>query len=379
MRVLLNLSALGDQTEDFAFLDNVDFALLGNVFDDVVAYQFTTDTTHLAAFGGTNFAFINGVPVSGTVTGMALTNGSLADGLGGQELVALMSGISVSAIDLAKAVASTSSADDSELFLKVFAGNDRFDLSEGDDIAFGQGGADKMFGNGGKDFLIGGTGNDSLSGGLGDDGLEGGTGADKLLGGGGFDTAFYSGEAAGQLIDLGLKTKQANGDTLNSIEALVGSKFGDLFTAAATGSSLFGEAGSDTLLGRKGADILDGGLGQDRLAGDAGKDTFVFDVAAGINNSDLIGDFKSGTDKIALSAAIFGKLPLVGGHLAPSAFVSGTSVTAAQDASDRLVYNKNTGVLLFDADGVGGKAALVVCQLGDGLHPTLTAADIILI
>jgi len=37
---------------------------------------------------------------------MALTNGSLADGLGGQELVALISGFSVSTSDLAKAVAS---------------------------------------------------------------------------------------------------------------------------------------------------------------------------------------------------------------------------------------------------------------------------------
>jgi Ca2+-binding RTX toxin-like protein len=376
---LLDLSALGELTDDFAFLDNVDFALLGNVFEDVAAYQFTTDTAHLAAFGGTDFAFINGIPVSGTVTGMALTNGSLADGLGGQELVALISGFSVSTSDLAKAVASTSSKDDVALLTKMFAGADRFDLSEGNDFAFGLGGADKMFGNGGNDILIGGTGNDSLSGGNGNDGLEGGKGEDKLLGGGGFDTAFYDGEAAGQLIDLGLKTKQANGDTLSSIEALVGSKFGDVFTAAATGSSLFGEAGSDTLFGRKGADILDGGLGQDSLTGGAGKDVFVFDDAAGLKNADLITDFKRGSDKIGLSSTIFGKLAQVDGHLAPSAFVSGAMISAAQDASDRLIYNTTSGVLLFDPDGTGSKAAQVLCQLGLDLHPALTAADIVLI
>jgi len=79
---------------------------------------------------------------------------------------------------------STSSKDDVALLTKMFAGADRFDLSEGNDFAFGLGGADKMFGNGGNDILIGGTGNDSLSGGNGNDGLEGGKGEDKLLGGG---------------------------------------------------------------------------------------------------------------------------------------------------------------------------------------------------
>ncbi|MEI6640765.1 MAG: calcium-binding protein [Novosphingobium sp.] len=381
MTAMLDLSALGTSAEDFDFLDNVNFALLGNVFQDVAAYQFTAGTTQLAAFGGRNFSFINGVPVSGTVTGIALTEGSLADGLDGQSLSVLITGLSVSTIDIAKAVASASSADDAVVLSKIFAGNDRFDLSQGDDVAFALGGADRMFGNGGNDTLLGGAGNDSLFGGAGDDILDGGTGANLLNGGTGSDTVSYVSASGAQTIDLRQTTAQTNGDRLVGIENLTGSDFDDVFTAGRAASILLGGGGDDTLVGGARGDVLAGGTGNDLLTGGAGNDIFLFDARpTTAANADVITDFVRGRDKIVLSSGVFKDVPLLGENgLDPAAFVRSASATAARDADDRLIYNTKSGILFFDADGVGGKAPVAIAQLGLDLHPNLTAGDILFI
>jgi Ca2+-binding RTX toxin-like protein len=58
------------------------------------------------------------------------------------------------------------------------------------------------------------------------------------------------------------------------------------------------------------------------------------------------------------------------GWLTSGAFATGSS---ARDSSDRIIYQKQTGALLYDADGVGGVAAVKFAQLNAGL--TLTKAD----
>ena len=55
-------------------------------------------------------------------------------------------------------------------------------LTNGEDIANGNGGADILRGLGGIDILNGGTGNDNIDGGNDNDTLDGGVGADILLG-----------------------------------------------------------------------------------------------------------------------------------------------------------------------------------------------------
>jgi Ca2+-binding RTX toxin-like protein len=47
----------------------------------------------------------------------------------------------------------------------------------------------------------------------------------------------------------------------------------------------------------------------------------------------------------------------------------------AQDASDRFIYNQNTGALCFDADGKGGTAQIQFATLANNAF--LTASDII--
>jgi Ca2+-binding RTX toxin-like protein len=83
----------------------------------------------------------------------------------------------------------------------------------------------------------------------------GGAGADLLDGGDGVDTAVYSGSATGVSINLAAGTASggdAQGDTLISIENLVGSNYDDI---------LIGDAGDNVLTGGAGADIIDGGGG----------------------------------------------------------------------------------------------------------------------
>jgi serralysin len=88
----------------------------------------------------------------------------------------------------------------------------------------------------------------------------------------------------------------------------------------------------------------------------------------GAGNADLILDFVSGTDKIALDDAVFAGL--VPGALPASAFVVGS---AAGDADDRIIYNSATGQLFFDADGNGAGAALLFATLNG--HPVVAASD----
>lgn len=112
----------------------------------------------------------------------------------------------------------------------------------------------------------------------------------------------------------------------------------------------------------KGNDVLNGKGGNDILKGGKGKDTFEFDTALGANNVDKIKDFSVKDDKIHLGASIFSAL--YKGKLADSAFVVGT---AAKDADDRIIYDRKSGALSYDADGSGAGAAIKFATVGKNL------------
>jgi Ca2+-binding RTX toxin-like protein len=118
----------------------------------------------------------------------------------------------------------------------------------------------------GIERLIGSAGDDTLSGSAGNDTIIGGAGADILVGNGGVDIVDYSGSNAAVSVDLGSGVGlggDAQGDTLNSVENLVGSAFNDTLTGDSGVNSLSGGNGDDTLQGGAGADTLDGGAGID--------------------------------------------------------------------------------------------------------------------
>jgi Ca2+-binding RTX toxin-like protein len=274
----------------------------------------------------------------------------------------------------------------------------------------GNGGNDKLLGLGGDDILSGGGGNDSLVGGDGNDTLDGGSGADRLDGGLGTDTARMTGSVADYQVALkagNLLTLAANGvtDTLLGIEKVVfdngtaataddttfdvnaqpggllynrptyladsvtGTDQGEQIDGLEGNDSIFGLAGSDTLIGGAGNDSLAGGAGSDTLAGGAGNDSFIFDAAPGADNIDVIMDFVAG-DKLLLAHGAFAELAV--GTVAADAFYAGT---AAHDASDRLIYDKTSGHLYYDADGNGDGQAMLIATLGTAAHPAITAAS----
>ena len=67
---------------------------------------------------------------------------------------------------------------------------------------------------------------------------------------------------------------------------------------------IYGGSGSDTINGNNGCDTIIGGYGADKLTGGNGDDRFVFLSAANSNAArfDVVSDFRSGSDKIDLSA-----------------------------------------------------------------------------
>ena len=124
----------------------------------------------------------------------------------------------------------------------------------------------------------GGLADDRLAGNDLDNVLTGGRGADTLLGLAGIDTASYASSTAAVQVDLNSRGSQsslgdAGGDVLDSIENLIGSRYGDTLTGNTRTLSLRGEAGNDTLVGGEGADFLVGGLGNDSISGSGGADT----------------------------------------------------------------------------------------------------------
>ena len=166
-------------------------------------------------------------------------------------------------------------------------GNDELDGGAGVDTLLGQEGDDRLIGGPGRDTLVGGAGKDTLDGGIGidmlngndgDDTLIGSPGGDTLNGGSGNDTASYEDSQERVVVDISSSkgvSGDAQGDTLSSIENLIGSAHDDVFTGNSDPNRLEGRGGDDRINGGDGNDTLNGGAGNDRLMGDAGNDTLV--------------------------------------------------------------------------------------------------------
>lgn len=136
---------------------------------------------------------------------------------------------------------------------------------------------------------------------------------------------------------------------------------------------LYGGEGKDTLNGGQGNDKLYGGLHADTLTGGSGNDVFVFDTKIGSSNIDRITDFSVANDTIWLDDDVFTKAGKVG-TLTSSAFWAGSK---AHDTSDRIIYDKASGKLWYDADGSGSSAAVQIALLNKDL--ALTAQDFYII
>ena len=248
-------------------------------------------------------------------------------------------------------------------------------------VLTGGGLADTLNGGSNEDTLNGGAGDDWLIGSFGDDCLDGGAGADTLWGGFG-DDVFIIGDADvfleryDQGTDLILLRRAAISLAGQHIENVSADMAGLAFTI--TGNSLAnvltGGALADTLSGGFGNDTLSGGAGNDCLIGGAGDDQFIFNTALGETNVDAIRGYSATNDTILLDDAVFTVLGPPG-ILAAGAFTTGTEAT---DADHRIIYHGTRGALFYDADGLGGAAAVQFATL-TGVSGVINHAEFLII
>jgi Ca2+-binding RTX toxin-like protein len=157
----------------------------------------------------------------------------------------------------------------------------------------------------------------------------------------------------------------------------------DKISGGTQNDSLYGEAGNDYLWGNSGNDTLSGGAGHDRLYGSwgadvmyggSGRDAFVFTTRAnGTTNIDSLRDFSVRDDTIWLDNKAYTALGSAG-HLKSIAFWAGS---AAHDATDRVIYDRQNGTLYYDPDGNGATSQVVVAKLTVGLK--MTYADFLIV
>lgn len=177
------------------------------------------------------------------------------------------------------------------------SGHDVIGTSAGDDIIYGGSGNDRIDARKGDDDVFGGSGNDTIFGGAHQDDIQGGSGVDVI------------------------------------------------------------DGGSDR-------DFISGGLGDDVLTGGAGSDVFVFRSGDGL---DRITDFRQGEDLIALGGEILRQLPdthqgaydiaaalIIVDHEGDLTFTSGQL-----NSTEQLIFDVDTRILSFDADGAAGAGEAV--------------------
>ncbi|MBX3568364.1 MAG: hypothetical protein KF914_09920 [Rhizobiaceae bacterium] len=169
-----------------------------------------------------------------------------------------------------------------------------------------------------------------------------------------------------------LTTTSASG---KSAISLYGNEFGQTITGNKGANALRGYDGDDTINGGDGADKISGGLGNDTLAGNAGADTYYFSYALDeATNVDTIKGFSS-IDLISLSASIFTQAGPAGA-LAASAFRANTTGKAG-DASDRIIWETDTGKLYYDPDGTGAAAGTTFAIITGNTGP-INAGDFVI-
>jgi Ca2+-binding RTX toxin-like protein len=335
--VVLSQGAYGDT---FSLIEGV----TGSNFDDVLS----SGTLPAKLYGGMGNDVIVGGPGADLLNGgygddyiyvTAYDGADVIDGGPGYDILSYAGANTPLSIDL------------STLYGDSVTGIEAVQGSLFDDVMTGTAGVDRIDGNEGSDTINAGAGNDTIL-------MRTWDGSDQVNGGDGSDTVSY--EIANTAVAVSLVTP-AFGDTFVSIENLTGSPYDDTVTGDGNANRLNGLGGNDT------------------MTGGAGVDTFLFTVVANaLTNKDTITDFLSGTDRLEFSKAVFVGLGTTTGPLAAEQFWSGAGVTAAHDATDRVVYDTTTGAVYYDADGLGGADAVQVAVLGTTTHPGLLYTDVLI-
>ena len=255
---------------------------------------------------------------------------------------------------------------------------------------------DDIQGNDFEDVIFAGDGDDKVLMFGGDDVVGGGAGNDYLSGGAGTDAAVYTGVSSSftfvvnddgtvQITDL---VGNNGSDTLSSIERVTfedgsfdlasllppldpytGNSGNNKITGNSGSNIIHGLGGNDTLKGLGGNDALYGGDGKDALYGGSGQDGFVFDTKPSKSkNVDAIKDFRVADDFILFDNSVYTKVGS-DGALKKGAFWA-NNTGKAHDATDRVIYDKDSGALYYDPDGTGKAAAVQFATITKNLGLT---------
>ncbi len=213
--------------------------------------------------------------------------------------------------------------------------------------------------------------------------IDGKTGADAMIGNRGNDTFIVDNvgdkivEFANEgtdTVDVTVSFTLASSNWVELLQTTSASGTAAInLTGNNIGQGIVGNNGVNKISGLGGDDLLFGLGGNDTLAGGAGKDTFQFNTALNsASNVDTITDFNVVDDTMKLAKSIFAALNL--GNLSSDAFWKSTA-GVAHDASDRIIYDTDSGALYYDADGAlaGGVGAIKFAVVG--LNLGLTNAD----
>jgi uncharacterized protein (TIGR01370 family) len=239
-----------------------------------------------------------------------------------------------------------------------------------------------LYGNGARNLLNGGAGADVMQGGAGNDVYVVDNPGDRIneaaAGSGGSDTvqSYISFSLANharvlgqveRLVLLGSTNINGTGNAIgNTIQGNVGNNVlngaagSDALHGGNGNDTLIGGLGNDTLVGGPGNDTLVGGPGSDTLIGGSGNDKFVFNAPLTPPTVDRITDFNPSADTISLAKAVFGAIAGTG-VLTPGQFVR-DATGLALDANDRIIYETDTGHLVYDSNGnaTGGSHLIAV-------------------
>lgn len=240
------------------------------------------------------------------------------DGGAGDDMADYLSATASVTVDLGAGTATGADGNDTLISIEqvrgsnfddTVRGNDgvnRFDLRNGNDVAYGLGGNDTMNGEGGNDTLYGGDGADTMNGGDGNDTLEGGDADDILNGGTGDDILRGGAHASFDYADYG----SANGPISVNIAQKKGGGANQGQDSFENINGAFGGAYDDNFVGDDAQNYFRGNGGNDRMDGAGGQDIVDYNTANGPITASLVtnvgGGANAGTDTFISIENLFG-------------------------------------------------------------------------
>ena len=181
---------------------------------------------------------------------------------------------------------------------------------------------------------------------------------------------YFNGGSSKATVTIGPHVLIENAVGGNSNDALTGNSVNNNLNGRNGNDTLFGASGNDYMIGGSGNDRLFGSLGNDYLIGGTGNDIFAFNSAPNtLANRDHVADYNVVQDTIQLENAVFSRLPAAA-HMSSAYF---RAAAHALDGNDYIVYNRATGVLLYDPNGNGAGGELQFALFLN--KPVLTAAE----